>query len=85
MWQAVCLLHSRRRTVLSLILFAFVSIAEFYLFMHTLVAPKIFEFFCNLLFSAKSWRNPASIDGEEQNKKLPLVGIEPTTSRSSLA
>ena len=28
--------------------------------------------------------NPASIDREEQNKKLPLVGIEPTTSWSSL-
>ena len=38
------------------------------------------EFFCNSLFSAKSWQNPASIDGEEQNKKLPLLDIEPMTS-----
>ena len=36
------------------------------------------------LFSAKSWQNPASIDGEsEQNKKSPLVGIELKTSWSS--
>ena len=34
------------------------------------------EFFYNSLFSA-------SIDRKEQNKKLPPVGIEPTTSRSS--
>ena len=50
----------------------------------TVFAFSSFEFFYNLLFSAKSWQNPATIDGEEQNKKLPLVGIEPTTSRSSL-
>ena len=34
----------------------------------------------NSLFSAKSRQNPASIDGQEQNKKLPPVGTEPTTS-----
>ena len=28
--------------------------------------------------------NPASIDGEEKNKKLPLLGIELTTSRPSV-
>ena len=28
--------------------------------------------------------NPASIDGEEQNEKLPLLGNELTTSRSSV-
>ena len=33
------------------------------------------EFFYNSLFSAISWQNPASIDGEEQNKKLPPVVI----------
>ena len=38
---------------------------------------EIFEFFFISLFSAKSWQNPASIDREEQNKKLPPVGIEP--------
>ena len=42
------------------------------------------EFFYNSPFSAKSWQNPASMDKEEQNKKLPLVDIEPTTSWSSL-
>ena len=36
-------------------------------------------------FLAKSWQNPASIDREEQNKKIspPQVRIESTTSRSS--
>ena len=43
-----------------------------------------FEFFYNSLFSAKSLQNPASIDEEEQNKKMRIAGIEPTTSRSSL-
>ena len=42
------------------------------------------EFFYNPLFPAKSWLDPASIDGEEQNKKVALLGIEPTTSRSSV-
>ena len=43
------------------------------------------EFFYNSLFSARSWQNPASIDGKEQNKKkLPPVGIELTTSWSSI-
>ena len=42
------------------------------------------EFFYNLLFSCKSCQNPDSIDGKEQNKKLPLLGIELTTSRSSV-
>ena len=37
------------------------------------------EFFYNS-FTAKPWQNPASNDGEEQNKKLSLVGIEPRTS-----
>ena len=41
-------------------------------------------FFYNSLFPAKSWQDPASIDGEEQNKKLPPQGIELTTSRSSV-
>ena len=31
------------------------------------------EFFCNLLFSAKSNQNLASIEGEEQNKKITLL------------
>ena len=39
-----------------------------------------FELFCNLSFSGKSRQNPASIDREEQNKKLPPVVIEPRTS-----
>ena len=38
------------------------------------------EFFYNLSFSAKSWENPTSIDRKEQNKKMPLVGIEPITT-----
>ena len=42
------------------------------------------EFFYNSLYPAKSWQDPANIDGEEQNKKLPLLGIELTTSRSSV-
>ena len=37
-------------------------------------------FFWKWLFYVKSWQNPASIDGEEQDKKLAPVGIEPTTS-----
>ena len=36
--------------------------------------PPLIEFFYNSSFSAKFWHNPASIDGEEQNKKLPLLG-----------
>ena len=43
-----------------------------------------FMFCYNSLFSAKSCQNPASIDGEEQNKKLPLLGIELTTSSLSV-
>ena len=37
-------------------------------------------------FLAKSWQNLAIIDVEEQNlkKKMPLMGIEPKTSSSSL-
>ena len=30
------------------------------------------EFFCNLLFSAKSWQNSASLDGKKQNKNPQL-------------
>ena len=37
--------------------------------------PKIFEVFYNSSISAKFWQNPASIDGEEQNKKLPPVEL----------
>ena len=40
------------------------------------------EFFYNSSFPAKSWQDPASIDGEEQNKKVALLGIELTTCRS---
>ena len=32
------------------------------------------EFFYNSWFSGKSWQNPASIDGEEQNKKIAPTG-----------
>ena len=39
----------------------------------------LIEFFYNSLFLAKTWQNPTSIDGEEQNKKMPAVGIELTT------
>ena len=45
------------------------------------VPKKTVEFFYNSLFPAKSWQDPASIDREEQNKKLPLLRIECTTSR----
>ena len=34
----------------------------------------IIEFFYNSLFPAKSWQDPASIDGEEQNKKVAPTG-----------
>ena len=34
----------------------------------------LLEFFYNSLFSAKSWQNPASIDGGEQNKKIAPTG-----------
>ena len=40
----------------------------------------IVEFFYNSLFSAKSRQNPASIHGEEQNKKFPLWGLNPQPS-----
>ena len=41
------------------------------------------EFFQNSSFPAKSWQDPASIDGEQQKKKkVPPLGIESTTSRS---
>ena len=53
-------------------------VAEFYQDWHSI------EFFSNSSFPAKSWQDSASIDGEEQNKKLPLLGIEPSTSRSSV-
>ena len=32
------------------------------------------EFFYNSLFSAKSWQNPASIDGKEKIKKIAPAG-----------
>ena len=32
------------------------------------------EFFYNSLFPAKSWQDPAIIDGEEQNKKVAPAG-----------
>ena len=41
---------------------------------------EIIELFYNSSISAKFCQNPASIDGEEQTKKLPPVGIEPRTS-----
>ena len=31
---------------------------------------KIIEFLHNSKFPAKSWQDPASIEGEEQNKKI---------------
>ena len=34
------------------------------------VLSNLFEFFYNSLFPAKLWQDPASIDGEEQNKKV---------------
>ena len=39
-----------------------------------------FEFFSTSYISAKFWQNPASIDEEEQHKKLPPVEIEPGIS-----
>ena len=44
----------------------------------------LFEFLHNSKYPAKSWQDPASIEGEEHNKKNSLPGIEPTTSRSSV-
>ena len=42
-----------------------------------------FEFLHISKLPVKSWQDPASIEGEEQNKKkLSLPVIEPTTSRS---
>ena len=39
---------------------------------------KSFEFFYNSLLPAKSWQDPVSIDGEEQNKKSwPYWGLNP--------
>ena len=35
------------------------------------------EFFYNSLFSAKSWQNSASIDGEKQKKNCPQSGLNP--------
>ena len=37
-----------------------------------LVINQSIEFFYNSSFPAKSWQDPASIYGEEQNKKLPI-------------
>ena len=45
---------------------------------------KYSSFFYNSLFSTKSCQIPASIDAEEQNKKLPRLGIELIISRSSV-
>ena len=41
----------------------------------------VFEFLHHSKIPAKSWQDPANIEGEEQ-KKLSLPGTEPTTSRS---
>ena len=43
-----------------------------------------FEFLHNSKFPAKLCQDPAIIEGQEQNKKLSLLRIEPTTSRSSV-
>ena len=41
----------------------------------------LFDFFYNSSISAQFWQYPASIDdGEEQNKKFTLMGIEPRIS-----
>ena len=46
---------------------------------------KLIELFYNSSFPAKSWQDSAGIDIEQQNKKLPLLGIEPIASRSSVS
>ena len=39
------------------------------------VARRVgFKFFYNSLFPVKSWQDPASIDGEEHNKKVTPTG-----------
>ena len=38
------------------------------------ILASLFEFFYNSLFPAKSWQDPAGIDGEEQNKKVAPTG-----------
>ena len=40
-------------------------------------SANIFEFFYNLLFSAKSWQNSASTDGKKQNKNCPQSLLNP--------
>ena len=37
----------------------------------------LFVFLHNSKFPAKSWQDPASIEGEGQNKKMSLPRIEP--------
>ena len=39
----------------------------------------VVEFFYSWSISAKFWQNPVSTDGEEQNKILAILEIEPRT------
>ena len=48
------------------------------------LVKNLLEFSYNSSISAKFWQNPTSIDSEEENKKLPPVGIEPRTSGSCM-
>ena len=59
------------------------SLLFFWFRLSSINSVDIIEFFYNSSISAKFWQNATRLDREDQNKKLPVIGIEPKTPRSS--